>query len=203
MPPVEVETAPAVTTEPPPSTAASPAPSSSSYAAPTIGATLDPALVVSAEGNEVVAEMPGGERARVTLALAYLYQPAPGDVLLVASNGKQRYGIGVLHSTGKVALAFRGDVEVRAVDGHLKLAADRGVSIEGPAVEVHTGKLKVIADSLVERFDSVFRRVTSLLHVHAGRAHTAVDGSNDTQAGSVTMVTKDVVTINGKQIQLG
>jgi hypothetical protein len=176
-----------------------------SSASITAGATLDPALVVSAEGTEIVAEMPGGEHARVTLALAYLYQPAPGDVLLVASNagGRQRYAIGVLHATGKVALAFRGDVEVRAIDGHLRLSGDRGVSMEGPAVEVHTNKLKVIADSLVERFDSVYRRVTSLLHVHAGRTHTAVDGPSDTQAESVTVLTKEVVTINGKQIQLG
>lgn len=188
MPPVEIETETPKTTTPP---------------ATMTGATLDPALVVSAEGNEVIAELPGGDHARVTLALAYLYRPAPGDVLLVASDRQKRYAIGVLHATGKVALAFRGDVEVRAVDGHLRLTGDRGVSMEGPAVEVHTSKLKVIADSLVERFDSVYRRVSSLLHVHAGRTHTAVDGPSDTQAESVTILTKDVVTINGKQIQLG
>lgn len=168
-----------------------------------MGARLDPVLVVSAEGNEVIGELPGGDQAKVTLALAYLYQPAPGDVLLVATDRDRRYAIGVLHATGKAALAFRGDVEVRAVDGHLRLSGDRGVSVEGPAVEVHTGKLKFIADSLVERFDSVYRRVSSLLHVHAGRAHTAVDGPSDTQAESVTILTKEVVTINGKQIQLG
>ncbi|MFO0615116.1 MAG: DUF3540 domain-containing protein [Polyangiaceae bacterium] len=196
MPPVDVAADTTRVIEPSTSPSTSPA-----TAVP--GATLDPALVVSAEGGEVIVELPGGGEERVTLALAYLYQPVPGDVLLVASSGARRYAIGVLHSTGKVALAFRGDVEVRAVDGHLRLSGDRGVSVEGPAVEVHTSKLKVIADSLVERFDSVYRRVTSLLHVHAGRAHTAVDGPNDTQAESVTVLTKEVVTINGKQIQLG
>jgi uncharacterized protein DUF3540 len=164
---------------------------------------LGPACVTEVHGQSVTIELPGGETAAAQLALAFLYQPVPGDVLLVIGREETYYGIGVLHGTGKTVLAFHGDVELRAVDGALNLAGDRGVNVEGPKIEMHTGKLSMIAESVVQKFSSVFQRVSSLLSVHAGKSHTIVDGASFTQAESGAIVTKEIMTINGKQIHLG
>lgn len=162
-----------------------------------------PALVTEVRGKEVLLELPNGKQATAQPALAFLYEPAPGDVLLVIGNDDGHYAIGVLHATGRAVLAFKGDVDLRAVDGKLRLSGDKGVSVDGPEVEVHAGKLRMIAGAVVQRFDSVVQRVTSLLSTHAGKSHTIVDGASFTQAESGTILTKEVMTINGKQIQLG
>jgi hypothetical protein len=163
---------------------------------------LGPACVLSAEGQEVMIELPTGETRAARLALAFLYQPVPGDVLLVIGK-EEYYGIGVLHGTGKASLSFHGDVDLRAVGGALRLSGDRGVSVEGPEVEIHAGRLKTIADAVVEKCNSLYQRVSSLLSVHAGKSHTIVDGLSFTQAESGAIVTREVMTINGKQVHLG
>lgn len=164
---------------------------------------LGPACVTEVHGREVTVELPDGGAARATLALAFLYEPAPGDVLLVIGRDEAHYAIGVLHGTGKATLAFQGDVDLQAIGGALRLSGEKGVTVEGPAVELHTPKLKMVADSLVQKFTSVYQRVSSLLSVHAGKSHTVVDGPAFTQAESGTIVTRDTMTINGKQIHLG
>lgn len=164
---------------------------------------LGPAVVTEIEGRGVVIELPDGQSATAQMALAYPYQPVAGDVLLVIGKDEAYYGIGVLHGTGKVTLAFQGDVDVRAEGGSLRLSGDKGVQIAGPEVEVHAGTLRTIAGALVQKLDSVVQRVSSLLSVHAGKSHTVVDGASFLQAESGTILTRDVMTINGKQVHLG
>jgi hypothetical protein len=164
---------------------------------------LGPACVSEVDGREVVIELPDGQTTRAQLALAFLYEPAPGDVLLVVGKEEGYYGIGVLHGTGRAVLAFHGDVDLRAVGGALSLSGDKGVKVEGPEVEVHASKLRMVADAVTQKFNSVYQRVTSLLNVHAGKSHTIVDGATFTQAESGTILTREVMTINGKQIHLG
>ncbi|AGP41659.1 hypothetical protein BE04_30800 [Sorangium cellulosum] len=49
---------------------------------------LGPAHVLEARGHAVVIELPEGERAEATMALAIPYAPAVGDVLLVIGRGR-------------------------------------------------------------------------------------------------------------------
>jgi len=163
---------------------------------------LGPAEVLAVEAGVVTVEGPAGPvEARIALALPY--EPVVGDVLLVIGKGGAHYVIGVLHGAGRTALELRGDVTLRAVDGKLCLAGDKGVSVQGPEVELETGKLRMVAEAVVQKFASVWQRVSSVLTVHAGQTHTVVDGATFAQSKSATILTEQNVTINGKEIHLG
>jgi hypothetical protein len=164
---------------------------------------LGPADVVEARPGEATVRMPGGAAARAQLALAYAYEPRPGDVVLVISHGDGCYVIGVLRGTGRAVLAIPGDVEIRAVDGVLRLAGDKGLEMEAPDVSMRAGKLRVLADAVVERLGSLRQRVTDLLSVQAGRSHTVVEGTSHAQSKSAAILTEEKVTINGREIHLG
>lgn len=164
---------------------------------------LGPATVLEASGRDLEIELPDGAPAVAERALAQAYEAAPGDVLLVIGKAGRYYAIGVLHGAGRTVLAFQGDVAVRAVGGELSLSGDRGVSLEGPEVEIRAGKLRMIADAAVQKFTSMFQRVSALLSVRAGQAHTVVDDTSHTQARSASIVTEETVSINGKTVHLG
>jgi hypothetical protein len=163
---------------------------------------LGPATVVAARGSAVDVELPGGDVAQARLALAYPYQPVAGDVLLVIGRGDACYVIGVLEGTGATVLSFPGAVELRA-RGALTLAGGEGVQIEGPEVGVDAGKLRVMAGTVVEKFGSLYQRVSAMLSVRAEEAETIIDKGSLTRAKSATILTEETMTINGKQIHLG
>lgn len=164
---------------------------------------LGPAHVVSASGRELSLEMPSGEIVSATLAVAFPYEPAVGDVLLVIARGASYYGIGVLHGTGRTRLVFPGDVDVRADGGTLRLSGEKGVTIDAPELDVRVGALRMLADAVTQRFATVYQRVTSLLSVHAHESHTAVDESSILKAKNAAILTEEAMSINGKQIHLG
>lgn len=165
--------------------------------------SLGPAEVIEVNASEVKVELPDGSIVRAALALAFPYEPSVGDTLLVIGKGDDHYSIGVLRGTGKAALSFQGDVDLRAVGGSLTLAADKGVEIEGPEVLVRSSKLRMIAETVIEKFASVYQRVSGLLSVHAKEAHTVVEEASLTHAKSASITTEETVTVNGKQIHLG
>jgi hypothetical protein len=167
------------------------------------GSYLGPAEVVAVQGSTVRVSLPDGAVVHAELALAYPYEPAEGDVLLVIGRLSDHYVIGVLRGAGRAVLAFQGDVELRAVGGSLRLSGDESVELHGQAVQVHTGRLQVVADAAVQTFTSLCQRVRSLLSTHAGEAHTVVEGASHTQAKSASILTGETMTINGKQIHLG
>jgi hypothetical protein len=164
---------------------------------------LGPAHVVGATGRELSLEMPSGEIVSAMLAVAFPYEPAVGDVLLVIARGASYYGIGVLHGTGRTRLVFPGDVDLRADGGTLRLSGEKGVAIDAPELDVRVGALRMLADSVTQRFATVYQRVTTLLSVHARESHTAVDESTFTKAKNAAILTEETMTINGKQIHLG
>lgn len=164
---------------------------------------LGPAEVIEVNASEVKVELPDGAVVRAELALAFPYEPSPGDTLLVIGKGGDHYSIGVLRGTGRAALSFQGDVDLRAVGGSLTLAADKGVEIEGQEVLVRSRKLRMVAESVIEKFTSVYQRVGQLLSVHAKEMHTVVEETSLTQAKSASITTEETVTVNGKQIHLG
>ncbi len=167
------------------------------------GDYLGPAEVTQARGPSLEVELPGGRRVPTTIALALPYEPVAGDVLLVIGRGETYYVIGVIRGQGRTALAFHGDVELSSLDGRVIVTGQRGVELRGPEVEVHAGKLRMVADAVVQRFTSVCQRVTELLSVHAGESHTLVDEGSFAQAKRSVLQTEETVTINGKEIHLG
>jgi hypothetical protein len=165
---------------------------------------LGPAEVTRVTGPaEVEVRLPGGAIAAARLALAFGYEPCPGDVLLVIGNPDGHYVIGVLHGTGKATMAVQGDVELRAVGGELVLSGDKGVRVEGAAVEVRAGKLSMIAETLAQKLVTLRQHVTELVSLRAGKAHTIVDETVFQQSKRATILTEETVTVNGKAIHLG
>lgn len=163
---------------------------------------LGPAKVVRAAPGHLEISLPRGVEVSARLALAYAYEPAPGDEVLVIGNHEGHWIIGVVRGTGPAVLHFPADAELRA-GGTLRLAADRGVEIGAPELAVTTRKLRMIAAEVVHAFGELRQRVTSLLSVQAGQAHTVVEGSMHSQAKSATILTEEKVSINGKEVHLG
>ena len=171
---------------------------------------LGPARVVSPNAPNapnapggVRVELPDGTAVTAQAALAFPYQPAPDDVVLVIGKGGSHYVIGVLQGTGKSVLALHGDVELRAVGGSLTLAGDKGMRLESPELEISAGKLRLMAESIVQRFTHAYQHVREVLSVRAGETHTVVDGTSFAKARSGVILTEEKMAINGKEIHLG
>ncbi|WP_434046517.1 DUF3540 domain-containing protein [Sorangium cellulosum] len=167
------------------------------------GEYLGPARVTALEAGAVAVELPGGQPVAVAMALALPYEPALGDTLLVIGRGESYYAIGVLHGRGRTVLSLQGDVAVHAREGALSLSGDRGVEIRGPELDVQAGKIRMVADAVVQKFTSVYQRVSALLSVQASESHTVVEKTSFTKAKNATILTEETVTVNGKQILLG
>jgi hypothetical protein len=56
---------------------------------------------------------------------------------------------------------------------------------------------------MVETFVTAFRRVSELLHVHAGQELSVVDEASHQQAKTTSIQCEDTVTIQGKEIHVG
>ncbi|WP_437280976.1 DUF3540 domain-containing protein [Sorangium sp. So ce375] len=167
------------------------------------GEYLGPGRVTAAEGGAITVELPGGQPVAVEMALALPYTPALEDTLLVIGREERYYAIGVLHGRGQTVLSLQGDVALHAREGALSLCGDKGVEIRGPELEVQAGKIRMVADAVVQRFTSVVQRVSALLSVQASESHTVVEKTSFTKAKNATILTEETVTVNGKQILLG
>lgn len=167
---------------------------------------LGPARVVASRApgaSGVSVELPDGAAVTAQMALAFPYEPALDDVLLVIGKGSAHYVIGVLHGAGRSMLALQGDVEIRAVGGSLTLAGDTGLCLESPELSIATGKLRMVAESIVQKFTHAYQHVREVLSVRAGESHTVVDGSSFSRAKSGVILTEEKMAINGKEIHLG
>jgi hypothetical protein len=167
------------------------------------GPSLSTAHVVSASAVELTVRLVGGGVRAARLATTFGYEPAPGDEVVVISDPEQAFVIGVLRTSGKAVLSFPGDVDLRAVGGRLRLAADEGLVLESPTIELRARKLAMLAGTVMQRFDALTQKVRDLLAVRAGQTYTVVEGSAVSQSKSARILTKDEVTINGKEIHLG
>jgi hypothetical protein len=163
---------------------------------------LGPARVVAVAGGEVTVEV-AGTAVRAAMALAFPYRPAAGDTLLIVGRDGAYYVIGVLQGTGETVLAFAGGVELRAEGGPLRLASDQAVELRAPEVGVDAGRLRVFAESAVEKLGTLYQHVRGLLRARAGEAETIVDEGALTRAKRAAILTEETMSINGKQIHLG
>lgn len=164
---------------------------------------LGPAEVVEALPHEIEVRLPSGVAARARLALAFPYQPAAGDEVLVIGNAEGHYVIGVLRGSGRTALSFQGDVDLRAEGGVLRLSSDKAVEVAAPELLMMAGRLQQIAETVAQKFVSLRQTVTELLSLRAGQSHAIVEGSSFSQSRTHTILTEEKVTINGKDIYLG
>jgi uncharacterized protein (DUF2345 family) len=173
------------------------------HAAHAAGPALGPAEVTQVSPSEVEVRLKTGALVRAELALGYPYEACRGDVVLVIGDAGGHYVIGVLRGTGRSVLELPGDVDLRAVNGVLRLSGDKGVEVAGPDLSIQVSRLQVIAETAVQRFASLCQRVTDLLSVQAGQRHTVIEGSSHEQSKSATLLTEEKMTINGKAIYLG
>lgn len=164
---------------------------------------LGPARVVGVRGLLPEVELPDGSVTTARMALAFPYNFAEGDSLLVVGRGVDHYVIGVLESRGEVALRFQGNVRVHAVGGTLELAGDEGLSLRSPEISVQARRMRTIVDALFEKCGELVQTVRDTLRVQAGEKHEHVTGESQLQADRHSVLTKGIVTINGKEIHLG
>jgi hypothetical protein len=164
---------------------------------------LGPATVVTVSDNAVTLQLKGDEQVRARLALAFGYAPVVDDEVLVIGNDDGYYVIGVLNGRGPARMSFNGDVELRSVDGVVKLSGGKGVELDAPELSMRANKMSVMARSLMERFGNAYRNVSEMLSVRAGQQHTVVEDTSYTQAKRATLLTEKEVNINGKKINLG
>ncbi len=164
---------------------------------------LGPGRVLEVIGGAVRASLANELEVRADMALAFPYHPQPDDVLLIIGQDEAYYVIGVLKAQGDVALRFLGNVHLHALRGKLHLKGDDGVYVHGDTVELLGAKLKILAGSVVERADRVYRTARELLSQHLGEKRELITGEWHTAAGRANVATEGTVTINGKEIHLG
>jgi hypothetical protein len=164
---------------------------------------LGAAEVTEVEPTAVIVEVPGAGPVRAELAFALPYAPVVGDLLLVIGQEDAHFAIGVLRGSGRTSLSLQGDVDLHAVEGRLRLSGDHGLELRAPELELYAGKLSMVAQTVLQKFSSLCQRVQGLLSVHADETHTLVEGPTFAQSKSATILTEEVVTINGKEIHLG
>lgn len=166
---------------------------------------LGPATVRRVSGGRVHVELARGDgvEREGRMALAFPYRPVVGDSLLVIARGDALYVIGVLEGSGETALTFRGGVEVRAEGGALRLVSDRVVSIEAADVAVQATRLRIAAESAVEKVGSLVQHVRTLFSLRAKQSEAVIEEGTITRAKTATILTEETMNINGKQIHLG
>src|SRR5882762_2765451 len=128
------------------------------------GTYLGPARVRQLAGNRVQLEFPD-ELPWALLALAFPYEPAPGDIVLAAGQGHTWYVIGVLQGAGKTTFSVPGDFEILAPRGRIHLLAGKGFQLKSPEVRITAGKLELVARRVFERFENAARWVRQTLQV--------------------------------------
>lgn len=167
---------------------------------------MGPARVLQAEAEGspgLLVRRSDGREVKAQLALAFPYQPADNDILLLVGGAQGHFVIGVIQGQGHARLDIQGNVSLRAVGGELSLEGDRGVRLRGPEVEVVGQKLKVYADAAVQKVNTFYQHVRELWSVKSRSAHVSTTEDYYQRSRNATILTEEVVTMNGKQIHLG
>ena len=164
---------------------------------------LGPADVSDVRGRDVHVKLPDGRRARAQLAFTFPYTPVAKDVLLVIGRAGRYYAIGVLCGNGRTDLALQGDVRALRHERNAHPEREPWDPPAVPEVDIATRGLRVVARDVMQKFESVIQRVSSILRVHAGESRTLVDGTSTLQAKRAPILTEETVSINGSEVHLG
>jgi len=162
-----------------------------------------PGANTSPQGTGLLVRRSDGREVTARLALAFPYRPGENDVLLVVGGAQGHFVIGVVEGHGHAQLDIEGNVSLRAVNGELSLQGDRGVNLRGPEVEVVTDKMKIYADAAVQKVNTFYQHVRELWSVKSRSAHVSTTEDYYQRSRNATLLTEEVVTMNGKQIHLG
>jgi hypothetical protein len=167
------------------------------------GRYLGPAEVIATRPDQLELRLPTGRLVRARSALAFPYEAAVGDELLVIGEASEHYVIGVLRGRGRTELAFDGDVDLRSRDGRVRISGDRGVSLEGPEVDVHAERYSVFAELASTVVSNLRQSVRELFTLRAKEHHTMVERDLLQHSKRARVVAEEKVTVNGKEIFLG
>jgi len=168
------------------------------------GLRLGPATVSRSVGRRVQLRREGQDAEDwAELALAFPYQPVPGDVVLVVAQEERAYVIGLLHGGGPSVFAFPADVLLSAPNGAIRLDAAKGVTVNAPAVEMRAETIELEARTMTQRIESAFQWVKDLLQVRAGRSRTVVDGTAHQLAERTFIRSEKETKVDGEKIYLG
>jgi len=137
------------------------------------------------------------------LAIAGVYQPRIGDIVLAMAGGGVWYVVGILEGSGPMVLTAPGDLELRAPHGAIRIEAAEGCVVAGPAVRVEANTLDLIGETLHEEFETARRRISGMLEVRAKAITTAVVETWRLAAQRIVGHGQDSVTIDSPSINLG
>ncbi len=163
---------------------------------------LGPARVLEAAGRRVRLALHESEP-WATLALAYPYQPVPGDIVLTIGEYDAYWVIGIVQGAGATTFVAPGSIAFSAPCGTIDLSAGQGVRITAPEVEVKAGRLRLTARRAVERFGEACRWVRETFQLRAGRTRTVVREECTLHAGTLAERARGTVSIDGEKINLG
>ncbi len=166
----------------------------------TVDRMLGPATVLGREGDDLRLQTPAGER-RARLALAYPYDPEPGDVVLIIGE-EEAYVIGVLRGRGVSTVSVPGDLRVEA-GGTVRIQGGRGVEVDGPRVAVRGETLSLEAKRLFTRAGRAYQWVREALSTVAGRVRLVSRGAVSVRGKRIVEFAEKDVKIDGKQVHLG
>jgi len=165
-----------------------------------------PATVSAVLDREVELEiLAGGAAMRrwARLAIAVVYQPQIGDVVLAIAAAGDCYVIGVIEGRGSTVLNAPGDLELRADSGEVRIAGAQGCVVAAPAVRVEAASLDLVGDTLHEEFEIVRYRIGEMLEVRAKAICTAVADTYRLTARRIFGRGEDSVSIDAPSINLG
>lgn len=168
------------------------------------GVGVGPATVLEGGATHVRVRLQDGSEAEAQLALAFLYQPVKGDVLLVLRSGDDCYGIGVLYAQATPGISVAGDLALHAVGGKLKLVGDEGVVIHTPnEATLSAGTLKTIATDVVDKVGTVTSWIKKQLNVRAGEETRVIEGTQTTRSKRSYHLAEEAIKVDGHQVHLG
>ncbi len=163
---------------------------------------LGPARVLRVAGGQVQIEL-AEEVAWATVALGFPYQTVEGDYVLAIGKSGAWYVIGVMRGRGPTTLTVPGDLLFRAPHGRIEFAATEGITLTSRNVTVTSGRLEILAETVVQRFGRAACWVRDAFQFRAGRMRTRVDGAYDVHAGRIAVRANRDVKIDGDKIHLG
>jgi hypothetical protein len=164
---------------------------------------LGPAGVVRTLARRALVRLPDGAERWADLALAFPYQPAADDLVLVAAQEDRAYVVGVLRGSGPATFAFPGDVTIASTDGRVRLRSAHGVEVEAPEVAIRGDEVGVEARTFRQRLECAYQWVKDLVQLRAGRQRTVVDGSIHQTAERTLIRSERETKVDGEQVLLG
>jgi hypothetical protein len=170
-----------------------------SAAAP--GVRIGTAVVTECSGERATVAFEGGLVA-CRLALAFAYQPVPGDVVLIIVQAEAVFVIGVLSGRGATALQAPGDLTISAPHGRITLSAGAGIELEAPQLALRAQSLEMLATTLVQRVQTAFKTFSDLLHIRAGRRQTEIDGISMESTERTYHRSEKETVLNGESINI-